>query len=124
MVAAAIVVGGAVLWTFDAYRPELMDWLLEDPPARLGWLIGGLGVLTLPVYLFAWGFWTMGRAVVSSERYPPPGMRVVRDTRVVTGRAAVRRGRWLQGGAVAVAVLGIGLAVLLSMMAVYLTTRL
>ena len=35
-------------------------------------------------------FWWLGRKIVRAGRYPPPGMKVVRDTPVRTGAAAGR----------------------------------
>ncbi len=43
-------------------------------------------------------------------RYPPPGLRVVRDTPVVVGEAAGRRGRLLQVFAVVMGLAGLLLA--------------
>ncbi|OHB64968.1 MAG: hypothetical protein A2Y77_09345 [Planctomycetes bacterium RBG_13_62_9] len=47
-----------------------------------------LGLVPFSAYLYRYG-----RRAVRSRRMPPPGTRVVRDTRVFEGDAAVARGR-------------------------------
>jgi len=49
--------------------------------------------------------WLLGRKVLSAREFPPPGQRVIRDTPVVTGEAAVARGNQLR-----VLALGFGIA--------------
>ncbi len=54
----------------------------------------------------------LSRRALAAGRFPPPGARVLSDTPVLTGAAARRTGR--QGIALAVLLLGVGLAVLWS----------
>jgi hypothetical protein len=62
----------------------------------------------------------IGRTVVRARRYPPPGMKVVRDTRVLTGRAAEIVGRVQTGLGAAL----IALALVLAALSVYAMARL
>jgi hypothetical protein len=45
--------------------------------------VGGLGL----VGMGAW-FWRLGRRINLADRFPPPGMKVIKDTRVRTGAKA------------------------------------
>ena len=47
-----------------------------------------LGTVPLAAYLF-----TIGRKMMQYERFPPPGMRVITDTRVVEGEEVKFRGQ-------------------------------
>ena len=52
----------------------------------------------LPSYL-----WSLGAKVLRARQFPPPGYRVIRDTPVIGGQAAVLRGRGLKVLAVCLA---------------------
>jgi hypothetical protein len=62
--------------------------------AAFGSLVGisCLALLVLAIYL-----WRIAARVLAAQQFPPPGMRVVRDTPVLRGAAALRRGRIIQG---------------------------
>lgn len=51
------------------------------------------------VWLAGW-LWHSGSRTVRTARFPPPGMRVIRDTPVLRGEAAARRGRLMRGAGV------------------------
>lgn len=44
---------------------------------------------TLPISLY---LYTIGKKIRQAERFPPPGMTVIRDTPVITGTPAGKRG--------------------------------
>ena len=52
----------------------------------------------------------LSRAVCREQRFPPQEMRVIRDTRVVRGREALRRGRLGYALGVGLCVSTLGLA--------------
>ena len=54
---------------------------------KLGALAGGLGLMLLAAYVAH-----LSARVRRSERFPAPGVRVVRDTRIIEGQRAKRRG--------------------------------
>ncbi|HVE52254.1 MAG TPA: hypothetical protein VNB23_02595 [Ramlibacter sp.] len=120
-VCTLLVVGAVVVVLFD-------QWLLgvrQLPPeqaatrvlaAYLAWSAAcGVALLVLAAVL-----WRSGNEVIAAARFPAPGTRVLRDTPVLEGEAAVRRGRLLRVLAGAVA----GCVVVLAGMAVVMAQRL
>lgn len=99
---------GLVLWTLAAvglgaalalWAPDVSHWVTADPArsiARLNLMIGGLLLPAALVVGASYRIWQIGQAARRAQRYPPPGFPVVRDTRVLAGAAAQRRGRHLQ----------------------------
>jgi hypothetical protein len=100
LVVAGALVGSLLIAGLERYRAPLYDWILSDPQhrwqrLRLLFLLS-TGVLSVPLLGFAAYLWMLGGRVVRAQRWPPPGQRVVRDTPVLHGRAAVWRGRTLR----------------------------
>jgi hypothetical protein len=94
MMVCGTVVGALLLIAVDRLRPQLESWLRQDLRAR-AWIgvalmaaVGPLPALGVAAYL-----WHLGTRVARSGRYPPPGLRVLHDTDIVTGDAARRRVR-------------------------------
>ena len=52
--------------------------------------------LSAPVIAFAVYMWLLGKRVLQAQQFPPPGFRVIRDTPVIAGPAAVTRGQVMQ----------------------------
>ena len=65
---------------------------------------------TVPLLGLAAYMWQVGRRVIRVDRYPPPGLRLIRAAPVVTGPAARRRGRLFQGFAIVLGLAGLLLA--------------
>lgn len=117
---ALIVVAGGTLagiaaLTLGTSSPfDVVDWVDHEPASRVPLLVlGMLVLLSLPLLALAAYLWALGRRIVNTQRFPPAGMRVIRDTPVLTGDAALRRGRWLQLLAVTLGLLSLALAILL-----------
>jgi hypothetical protein len=96
----AAALGGLLISGFDHFREPLREWLQSDPAetarrARLALSVSML-VLSVPAIAFAIYFWLLGRKVLLAQQFPPPGYRVIRDTPVVRGAAAVARGHAIQ----------------------------
>jgi len=90
------LVGSLFIAGFVGYRTPLRDWLVSDPRAathrvKLG-LVVSAALLTAPIAAFAVYFWSFGDTILRARQFPPPGHRVMRDTPVLDGPAAVRRG--------------------------------
>lgn len=101
-----------LLW-LENLRPDLEAWLTEQPDtvaprARL-LLAVGAGLAVAPLILLAAYFWSLGRRTLGAGRFPPPSMKVLRDTAVLVGPAAEARGRLLQALAVFWVILACGL---------------
>lgn len=74
-------------------------WLAEDPERvrdYFGRIVGAIALVFSPLFVFGYYAWQMGVAVIRAKRFPPPGMKVIKDTVVIKGRKAVSRGRALQ----------------------------
>lgn len=73
-----------------------MDYIEEKDPKEAirlirAWLIVLFAsVLPIPFY-----FYRFGRRILTSGQCPPPGSRVIRDTEIIEGAAARRKGRQL-----------------------------
>jgi len=115
LIFAAAFIGSLLILVFEHFRIPLEDWLLADPELsgerarRL--LLALAGLLQLPALGFALYLWTLGKRICRAQEFPPPGLAVIRDTPVVTGTAAMARGRQLKllafGLVVASAVFGL-----------------
>lgn len=104
--ALALVVLGAILGivllcAFELYREPLLGWLRAQPSRVSVIFLLLAGMLSVPLFALAAYLWFLGAKVERSELFPPAGLRMVRDTTVITGTAAVRRGRVLKVLAVA-----------------------
>lgn len=92
---------------------------------RLVLSVWGLALASVVPMLFLSAYlWRLGARIVHSGVFPPPGMRVVRDTPVLLGRAAVRRGRLLKVLGLLAGAAGIGLVIVLWRLTSLLTTSL
>ena len=94
ILAVGTCVGVLSIAAFTRYRFHLRDWVLADRTQRvtpvflvLTALVSG-PLLGLAVYL-----WSLGGRIVRTRESPPPGLRAIRDTSIVTGDRAVSRGR-------------------------------
>ena len=103
LVIVATAIGATLLSLASHYQADWEQWLLRDPD-RIGdkvdvilLLIAGAG---LPLVFAAIYFWRTGAATLKAERYPPPGLSVIRDTPILTGGRARLRGRMIQTVAV------------------------
>jgi hypothetical protein len=87
-----ILLGLLALGILHGYLGEIQKLSREDLPAaeekalRLVSIVVWIGGLSL-VGMGAW-FWRLGRRINLADRFPPPGMKVIKDTRVRTGAKA------------------------------------
>jgi hypothetical protein len=109
-------VGALLIVAFERYRIPLSDWVLADPAVssrRLRLVFLGLaGLFLAPLLAFAAYIWSLGVKVVRAREFPPPGLRVIRDTPVVRGERAVSRGRLLKVLALACGIAAVALGLL------------
>jgi hypothetical protein len=100
LVVAGAAAGALAILALERYRMRLTDWLLADPQALEGRLIGAFVVVALavvaPLVVFGISCWRLGARVRLTGSFPPPGHRVLRDTVVVDGSRARVRGAGLR----------------------------
>src|SRR5262249_9123611 len=102
---------------FTGYRVALSDWVLAHPGSsaqrvKLVLLLPA-AVLLAPLLALAVYLWALGGKAVRAREVPPPGLRVIRDTPIVTGERTVSRGRLLKVLALGCGIASAVLAVLL-----------
>jgi hypothetical protein len=92
--------GGLLISGFENFREAFGEWLASEPAetARRAKLAITLSVFVLsaPAIVAAIYFWLLGSKVLRAQQFPPPGFRVIRDTPIVRGPAAVTRGHVIQ----------------------------
>jgi hypothetical protein len=109
--------GTLLLVGFEFYRIPLREWVLSEPGkfglrVKLVFLVLGV-LLSAPLGAFAVYLWSLGAQVLRAQQFPPPGYRVIRDTLIIDGKAALSRGRGLKVLALCLAVLAVLLWLLL-----------
>jgi len=67
-------------------------WLKTNSELILSHPLILCATLALPLLVGAGWSWLLGCRIVASKKWPPPGMKVIKDTRVEIGDRAVRRG--------------------------------
>ena len=119
---ASACAGALLFVAFDRYRVPLGDWVLADPGPRVRFVFLLMAVLVLAplVALTVW-LWSVGRRAIRAREFPPPGLRIIRDTVILTGERAVSRGNLLKALALGCAAGCALLGVLLSRVAVLLS---
>lgn len=116
LVGIAAVIGMGAILLLESYKGEIEDYLERNVDYFLAHPeIPALGfcILILPIYIFAIYLWRLGSSVVREQRFPPPGLRVIRDTPVLSGVAGVRRGRIMQGLALLLFSCGVALPLII-----------
>ena len=94
---ASTLLGVLLILGFERYRTALREWIGSDPGDAAHRMTLTLVVLAIllsaPAVAFAVYLWALGARVLRAQQFPPPGYRAIRDTRIVTGRAAAMRGQ-------------------------------
>jgi len=99
-VIAALFIGVPVIYLLDANQHTFQQWLINHPAditQKINWLVITVFLaVTLPTWAFALFIWHSGGKVVKAARFPLVESRLVKDTPVITGAAARRRGKIMQ----------------------------
>ncbi len=119
LLGAALVLGFALIPFGDRIAVAMQAWIgshmtgqPEEDLRRLGWVFYGvLGAMALFPVLSGMRVATIGREIVRTERYPPPGRPVIVNTPIRTGPPARRRGQILVALGALLVACGIGLLV-------------
>ena len=87
-----LFLGALALWWLKGYEKQLVDLAEVDRPAAIAKTLQLVDIVVVAggIGLVAAGIWfgALGHRTVKSGRFPPPGMRVIRDTSVRTGARA------------------------------------
>jgi hypothetical protein len=105
------VVGVLLIIGFERWRMPFLDWLVSEPE-KLSYRVGLFSIIasvlgSAPVFGFCIYLWSLGGRVMRDQRFPLPGQRVVRDTPILQGQAALARGRIFRIMAVSLGVAGV-----------------
>lgn len=123
LILAVTIVLGALVLAVQFKEQQINQWLI----ARFDKLVGQPEILfliafvvMLPLVGVAVHVYRLADQIVKSERIPPPGKKVIKDTPIITGKKAVRQGRGLKFTAVLMGLFGallpFGLALILMML--------
>jgi len=85
----AIAGGAAIVWLLPALTGRLES---ADPERALKILVITLALLFIPFVLAGLIIMGLARRTLVSGRFPPPGVKVIKDTVVLRGSDARRRG--------------------------------
>lgn len=94
LLSVAAVVGALLILAFERYRIPLRDWILAQRMQFIFLVVATL--LLVPLLTLAAYLWSVGAKVLRAREFPLPGHRVIRDTPVIVGEAAVARARQLK----------------------------
>jgi hypothetical protein len=107
IIVCGTALGASLILLADAYSHALAEWMARRPELACAVLAGAI---VGPILGFAVYLWRLGNRVVRAERFPPPGMALVRDAFVLREHAARRRGRIAQAMAIGLALASVALA--------------
>src|SRR5262245_46588670 len=100
VLACAAAIGSLLIAGFEYFKGPFQEWLTSDPAEtafRVRWAVcASTFLLVAPLVCAAVYFWRYGAKVLRAQRFPPPGVRVIRDTPVVSGTGALARGYAIQ----------------------------
>jgi len=100
VIVVAAAVGILLIAAFERYRIPLREWITAEPgeaAQRMQLIFLVIAALLLvPLLGFAAYLWSLGASVIRAREFPPPGHLVIRNTRVITGEAAIGRARQLK----------------------------
>jgi hypothetical protein len=126
VLAVGALVGALVIAGFERYRIPLRDWMAEPGASaqRVQWVFVALAAcLVAPLLAFSAYVWSLGARVRRAREFPPPSLRVIRDTPLITGERAISRARLLQVIALGCGVASLALGLLLCRLAWLLGSR-
>lgn len=97
IVIAAASIGSLIIFSFENHKDSLLNWLFSDSSQmvpRLKLIFTIVAIFgALPLIACAVNLWFLGNRVIGGRRFPLEGQKVVRDTPILEGRAAMARGR-------------------------------
>ena len=95
----AISAAGVLALVAHFKEGQVVAWLTENSDTMIrqpGIVFAVVFIAMLPLVCFSAYMFNQARKIIRSERIPPPGQKVIKDTPVITGRKALRQGRILR----------------------------
>ncbi len=113
VVLLTLAFGALALWALQRWFREVRSLYGSDAQSlkeQLAFVLSASSAaLVVLVLLVGMWLWRIGNHVRGAGRFPPPGARLVRDSVVLHGAAAARRGRLLHVLAAALLICALGL---------------
>lgn len=122
---AVIVIGMCVMVLLERNQTRMAEWFVANRATisdKTGLVAAVTSALFAPFFAVAIYIFLIGRRIVDTRRYPPPGHSVIRDTKIMQGRAAVTRGRLLQALSIMLTV-AVTVAILLFIILIHEITK-
>jgi hypothetical protein len=117
VVAIGALAGALLIATMQSQLGALQKVAAENPAVIqenfgiITWAL--IAAVVLPVWAFNIYLWRLGSRIVVTGQFPPPGMKVLRDTPVLRDAAARKCGRLLQVVAAVTSAAALGIAIAL-----------
>ena len=117
VVAIGALAGALLIAAMQSQLGALQKVAAEHPAAIeenfgiITWAL--IAAVVVPVWAFNIYLWRLGSRIVATGLFPPPGMKVLRDTPVLRDSAARKCGRLLQIVAAVTSVTALGIAIAL-----------
>ena len=97
LITLLLVVAGIVfIFYFQNYLTELRSLAEENPELTLQKIISSMKIIIFSLMIIFAGagiyFLRLGILTIKSSQFPPPGIKVIKDTRLIEGKNAVRKG--------------------------------
>jgi hypothetical protein len=90
----AAAAGLMLIFGASLAQPTVQAWVEQDLRPRLTIVVVVMMIFAAgPPLGLALYLWRFGSRVIAASRFPPPDMRVVKDTAIITGESARSRGR-------------------------------
>ena len=102
----------------------LVDWINQDFNVRATLVIGIMMIVVSgPPLAIAWYLWRIGTRTITTGRYPPDGVSMLRALPVITGPAATTRGRLLRAFSAMTTITAVLMSLVLLRFAILVWTR-
>jgi hypothetical protein len=110
VVVVSAVAGSIAIWLVQQWLDSVRQASTASAVQLFAALVGLMGLTIVLLVAFGVYLWQYGRRVRAASMFPPPGAKVIRDTPVLRGPPALRRGLILQAAGAAFFLCCVGLA--------------
>ncbi len=103
------VIGIIIYFSIKLFSPSILESFKKNPIKTINYIRGVsvfiIVIILLPVFYHLKKLWKISNQTVVSKRYPPPDTPVIKDTKILQGDSAVKKGKSLKMIVISVAVL-------------------